>query len=129
MPEELFDNQIDVKNRVVYTKQPSRIQDIDTEDTILDDFDIITDGGENTQKLSELETFSGISLNRNQLYEAIDDMCEDARISAAVDIYTSVACEPNEQGHIIWAESDDERINHYINYLLDAFNVDKFAYQ
>ena len=129
MPKEIFDNQIDVKNKVEYIPQPSRIQDIDTEDGLLDDFMIVTSGGENPQALSELEGFSSISYSRNQLYDAIDSMCEDARISAAVDIYTSVACEPNERGQIVWAESDDPRINTYINHLLDTFNVDKFAYQ
>lgn len=129
MPKEVFDNQIETKNVITHVPQPSRLQDIDTEDTILDDFNIITDNGESSRAVTELNNFSGISMTRNSLYEAIDDMCEDARIAAAVDIYTSVACEPNDRGHIVWAESDDERINGYINYLLDSFNVDKFAYQ
>ena len=129
MPKEIFDNQIEVKNKVNYVPNPSRLQDIDVDDEILDDFVIVTNNGENTASLSQLENFSSISLNRNQLYEAIDAMCEDARISAAVDIYTSVACEPNERGEIIWAESEDPRVNTYINHLLDSFNVNKFAYQ
>lgn len=129
MPKEVFDNQIETKNVITHVPQPSRLQDIDTDDTILDDFNIITDNGESSRAVTELNNFSGISMTRNSLYEAIDDMCEDARIAAAVDIYTSVACEPNDRGHIVWAESDDERINAYINYLLDSFNVDKFAYQ
>jgi len=129
MPKEIFDNQIEVKNKTEIVPNQPRMQDIDTEDTMLDDFVIVTNNGENPQALTELDNFSNISYNRNQLYEAIDSMCEDARISAAVDIYTSVACEPNEHGKIVWAESDDERVNTYVNYLLDAFNVDKFAYQ
>ena len=102
---------------------------IDTEDTILDDLIIVTDNGKVGAATSQLDNFSNISQSRNSLYEAIDAMCEDARISAAVDIYTSVACEPNDQGHIVWATAADERINHYINYLLEVFNVDKYAYQ
>ena len=100
MPE-IFDNQIDVKNKVEYVPNPTNIKDIDTEDTILDDFMIVTDNGQNAQLLSELSSFNNVSYNRNSLYEAIDSMCEDARISAAVDIYTSVACEPNERGQIV----------------------------
>ena len=128
MPE-IFDNQIDVKNKVEYVPNPTNIKDIDTEDTILDDFMIVTDNGQNAQLLSELSSFNNVSYNRNSLYEAIDSMCEDARISAAVDIYTSVACEPNERGQIVWAESSDERVSTFVNYLLDSFNVDKYAYQ
>lgn len=101
MPKEIFDNQIDFKNKVEHVPQPSRIQDIDVDDTLLDDIIIVTDGGDNTQALSDLQNFSSISHNRNSLYDAIDSMCEDARISAAVDIYTSVACEPNDEGHIV----------------------------
>ena len=101
MPKEIFDNQIDYKNKVQHVPQPSRLHDIDTEDEILDDFAIITDNGENVQALAELEGFNSISYTRNSLYDAIDAMCEDARISAAVDIYTSVACEPNDKGQII----------------------------
>ena len=129
MPKEIFDNQIDYKNKLEYQPQPPRIQDIDTEDTILDDLIIVTDNGKVGAATSQLDNFSSISQSRNSLYEAIDTMCEDARISAAVDIYTSVACEPNDQGHIVWATAADERTNHYINYLLEVFNVDKYAYQ
>ena len=129
MPKEIFDNQIDYKNKVEYVPQPSRIQDIDTDDELLDDIVIVTDSGQNNQALTELEGFNSVSMSRNSLYDAIDEMCEDARISAAVEIYTSVACEPNDNGQIVWAEAEDPRINHYINHLLDAFNVDKFVYQ
>ena len=45
MPKEIFDNQIDYKNKLEYQPQPPRIQDIDTEDTILDDLIIVTDNG------------------------------------------------------------------------------------
>lgn len=128
MPKEIFDNQIDFKNKVEYVPQPPGIQDIDTDDALLDDFIIVTDNGDNPGALTELENFTNISQTRNQLYDAIDAMCEDARISAAVDIYTSVACEPNDQGKIIWAESPNERVNAMVNYLLESFNVDKFAY-
>ena len=98
---ELFKDQVDYKNKIEYVPQPTKVQDIDTEDEILDDVIVVTDRGENGQALSELENFNGVSQTRNQLYDAIDAMCEDARISAAVDIYTSVACEPNEEGRIV----------------------------
>ena len=101
MPKELFDNQIDYKNKVEYVPQPSKVQDIDTEEELLDDIIVVTDRGENNQALAELESFNSVSYTRNQLYDAIDAMCEDARISAAVDIYTSVACEPNADGKIM----------------------------
>lgn len=125
----VFSDQIDVKNKVEYSPIPPGIQDIDIDRTMLDDFDIVTDNGRDINTLTQLSNFNNISYNRNSLYEAIDSMCEDARISAAVEIYTSVACEPNASGHIMWAESADVNINNYINYLLDAFNVDKYAYQ
>jgi len=49
-------------------------------------------------------------------------------ISAAVNIYASDACEPNEDGHIVWAESDDELAAGMVNHLLDVLNVDKNIY-
>lgn len=78
--------------------------------------------------ISKIESFSQISQNRNLAYGAIDTMCEDSTISAAVETYSEDATERSETGKIVWAESKDDEVMYYITYLLDSLNIDKHIY-
>ena len=56
-------------------------------------------------------------------------MAEDSIISAVLETYAEDATERNEDGRIVWCESDNPDIVKYITYLLDTMNVDKHSYK
>ena len=55
-------------------------------------------------------------------------MAEDTMLAAALEIYAEDVTEKNDNGRIVWAESEDPNIQKYINFLLDSFNIDKNIY-
>ena len=123
MPNEETFNNIDYKNKAIAVPHPDRINDIDTKGTL---YTNIVDAAENNiLDLSDINAFTSISQSRDEVYNLIDMMAQDPIIAVALDIYTSDACEPNEQGQIVWAEADDERILGEVEHLLDSMNVDK----
>ena len=123
MPSDETFNNIDYKNKAIAVPRPDRINDIDTHNTL---YNNIIDAAENhTLDLTDINSFTSISQSRDEVYNLIDNMSQDPIISVALDIYTSDACEPNEQGKIVWAEADDERILGEVEHLLDSMNIDK----
>ena len=100
---------------------------IDTNNELMDD--IISNVEANSLDLSSFENFSNLSQSREQMYMLIDTMAEDDRVSAVLETYAEDVCETNEKGQIMWCESSDEEVGKYVNYLLDALNIDKHAYE
>lgn len=76
-----------------------------------------------------LENFSTVAQTREQMYSLIDTMAQDSTLAAIIESYAEDATEQNDRGKIVWAESNDERVSSYVNYLLEALNVDKNIYQ
>ena len=74
--------------------------------------------------LSALENFVGVAQTREQMYALIDLMAADDRIRAILDTYTEDTIETNENGHIVWAESSDDNVLKFVNYLLASLKVD-----
>ena len=97
--------------------------DIDTKKVLIDN--IIEAGLSHQLDISEIERFTSISNARDQVYTLIDTMCQDAAVSAIVRTYTADVCEVEDNGHIVWCESDDPKISMFVNYLLNVMNVDK----
>lgn len=93
--------------------------------------DIIEAGYEGTSSqldISKIESFTTISQNRDLLYQTIDCMAEDPTIAAALETYAEDATEPNEDGRIVWVESDDENVVKFVNFLLESIGTDKNVY-
>jgi len=123
--QEVFKN-IDYVNKTVSMPLPDKINDIDTNNHI---YDNIIDSQENgTIDISAINSFTGISRSRDEVYALLDLMAEDPIISTALEIYTSDSTEPNEQGKVMWCTSNDEKITNAVNQILDAMNIDKNAY-
>ena len=76
-----------------------------------------------------IDSFTQISQTRDQLYQLLDTMGDDPTVAAVLETYAEDATEYNDQGDIIWAESDDPETSKYINYLLKALQVNKNAYK
>jgi hypothetical protein len=56
-------------------------------------------------------------------------MSEDPTISAALEIYAEDSTETNDEGRVVWCESDDAEIVKFVTFLLDTMNVDKNIYR
>ena len=100
--------------------------DIDTKKTLADN--IIEAGLSSQLDIAKLENFTSISNSRDQIYQLIDTMAQDSSVSAILKTYAENACEPADNGHIIWAESNDPNISKFINYILNTMNADKNMY-
>ena len=101
--------------------------DIDTKQTLIDD--IIQGGLNGGLDISKLEEFTAISNTREQIYTLIDTMSADSDVSAIIKIFAEEATVVEDNGHVIWAESDDSKVSMYVNYLLNVMNADKQMYK
>ena len=105
---------------------PEQRKDVDTEGKF---FDNIVSAAINKQlDISAIDKFSNISQNRDQVYNLLDGMCQDSTIAAILETYAEDATEYNENGDIIWVESDDADVAKLVTYYLDTMQVNKFAY-
>ena len=100
--------------------------DIDVQKTLVDN--IIEAGLSSQLDIARLENFTNISNSRDQIYQLIDTMAQDSSVSAILKTYAENVCEPSDNGHIIWAESDDPKISKFVNYILNTMNADKNMY-
>lgn len=100
---------------------------IDTDETLFDN--IIKAGVASKLDITELESFSQVSQNRNQIYDLLDTMSEDSTIAAVLETYAEDATEYGDNGKIVWVESSDSDVSNYVTYLLDTMNIDKNIYK
>lgn len=75
--------------------------------------------------LSDLDSFSVKAQTREQLYTLIDAMVQDGRVSAVLETYVEDITAPNNQGDIIWVESENSSIRDFVSYLLKSLEVNK----
>ena len=75
-----------------------------------------------------LENFSTVSQTREQIYSLIDTMAQDSTLAAVVESYAEDATETADSGKIMWAESSDDKVSSYVNWLLEDLNIDKHIY-
>ena len=73
--------------------------DIDTNKVLIDN--IIEAGLSSRLDVSAIDRFTSISNARDQVYQLIDTMCNDAAVSAIVRTYTDDVCEKSDNGHIV----------------------------
>ena len=100
--------------------------DIDVKKTLADN--IIEAGLSSQLDIAKLENFTSISNSRDQIYQLIDTMAQDASVAAILKTYAENVCEPSDNGHVIWCESNDPSISKFINYILNTMNADKNMY-
>lgn len=106
--------------------QPEKEIGIDTTNSLL--LDMIDASDDNTVNTTALESFATIAQTREEIYTLIDSMSQDDIISAILETYAEDATEASDEGKVIWAESEDEKILKYVNFLLDSLNLDKNMY-
>lgn len=114
------------KNIKAVPLEPQNIG-IDINDEFIDD---ILDGVlSDTVDLNTLDTFSSLSQSRESIYQVIDTMASDGRVSAILETFTEDSVETNDKGQIVWCESSNEDVNKYVSYLIDVLNIDKNIYE
>jgi len=100
--------------------------DIDVKNTLADN--IIEASLTSKLDMAAIENFTNISNSRDQIYQMIDTMAQDSSVAAILRTYTEDVCEPADNGHVIWCESNDPKISKFVNYLLNTMNADKNMY-
>lgn len=100
--------------------------DIDVKNTLADN--IIEAGLTGGLDMAAIENFTSVSNARDQIYQMIDTMSQDSSVAAILRTYAEDVCEPADNGHVIWCESNDSKISKFINYLLNVMNADKNMY-
>lgn len=100
--------------------------DIDVKNTLVDN--IIEAGLTSKLDIAAIENFTSISNARDQVYQLIDTMSQDSSVAAILRTYAEDVCEPADNGHVIWCESNDPNISKFVNYMLNVMNADKNMY-
>ena len=75
--------------------------------------------------LSDISKIGTISGDRNTKYSIYEEMVADGRIGAALEMYANDTVQYNQEGKIIWAESDDKDTAAYVNKLLSDLNIEE----
>ena len=123
-----FRNDEDIYNKNIEpTPIPQKEIGIDLDDTLLSNIVSSTESGQ--FDVNVVNSFTQVSRNRDVIYSTLDAMGDDSTLSAVLETYAEDATETNDQGTIMWVESEDPNISKFINYLLDSFNVDKNIYK
>lgn len=79
--------------------------------------------------IAKIDAFSQVSQNREVIYQLLDTMAQDPTIASVLEVYAEDATETNDDGRIVWVQSDDSDCAKYITYLLDTMGVDKYIYK
>lgn len=107
--------------------KPEKGIGIDTQHLFIND--LAYSGESSFVDITNINSFSQVSQNRETIYQLLDTMSEDPTISAVLEVYAEDATETNDEGRIVWVESDDIETNKYITYLLDTMCIDKHIYK
>ena len=79
--------------------------------------------------ISQLNEFRMLAEDRETQYNSYDEMSTDSVIAAALEIYADDATAYDEQGRVIWVESDDENIAKAGNRLLEILDIPERAWK
>ena len=124
----VFHTQSDVYHKSVKTiPKPEANIGIDTKSQLWDD--VASVGATGGLDIQKLQAFTQITQSRNSVYQLIDTMCEDSKVSAVLETYVEDSTEYNDRGQIVWCESSDAKVQKYVSFLLDTMNVDKHIYK
>ena len=113
--------------KTVAVPAPERKKDVDVDNNF---YENIIDGViNNVLDLNSFNSLENTAQSRNELYNVYDNMCQDGTISAVIETYSEDATERNDDGLIVWAESDNAEVAKMVEYLLDTLNVDKHIFK
>lgn len=79
--------------------------------------------------INDINKFRTLANDRQAQYDAYDEMKSDSIIAAALELYADDATQYDEQGRIIWVESDSEVIADAGNRLLNILEIPERAWK
>lgn len=92
--------------------------------------DLVTQVGSlSSQGAGSLQSFRSLANDRQTQYNAYDEMSRDPIISAALEMYADDATQYDEQGRVIWIESEDPVIAEAGNRLLKILEIPERAWK
>ena len=100
---------------------------IDIDNELL--YNILESSAVDQLDINKLQSFTSVSRTRNELYDTLDYMARDTTLASVLETYAEDATEMNDNGCIVWCESDDENVGKYITFLLNSLNVDKNVFK
>lgn len=115
-------NGIRVRGNSQKSSEVSLEVDNDLASSLLEDSEV------EQQILSTINKFRELSSNRNEQYDAFDEMEKDSIISAAIRMYADDATQYNLDGNVIWAEADDPNISDFANRLINVLKLNENAW-
>lgn len=125
----VFHNKDEIYNQPIKTiPKPNKEIGIDLNDTIISNIIDSVEGTSTQFDMNALNSFTSVSMNRNELYQTLDYMSEDSIMGAVLETYAEDATETNDNGDIVWVEAEDAEISKYITYLLSSLGINKNIY-
>lgn len=89
---------------------------------------LLGDSDQSRMLIEGIAEFRDISHNRNEQYDAFDEMEKDATIAAALKMYADDATQYNLNGDIVWVESSNPDIAKFGNRLIEKLGINKNAW-
>lgn len=83
----------------------------------------------NIVNVEQLNQFRTLSNDRQTQYNAYDEMKSDSIIAAALELYADDATQYDEQGRVLWVESEDEAVSKAANRLIEIFDLPERAWK
>lgn len=125
-----FDDSSDIYNKPIEAIPKGKPQiGIDLENQLYQNIIDASSTGINSRfDINALNSFTQVSRSRNEIYQTLDYMAEDSIIAAALETYAEDATETNDNGDIVWVESDNSEAAKYITFLLKSLGVNKHIY-
>ena len=123
-----FDDSHDIYDRPIEAvPKPDPQIGIDLENNLYKNI-IASEGINSYFDVQRLNSFTQVSRSRNEIYQTLDYMAEDSIIAAALETYAEDATETNDNGDIVWVESDNSEAAKYISFLLKSLGINKHIY-
>lgn len=131
IPSELFDSGIPhygPEGQLIYEADPITSLDITDPARVIAEYDFPDLNLSRNIDYSAFNRFTALSTDRKAQYEAYDAMTSDTIISSALEMYADDASQYDNQGRLIWAESENADLVDYIDGLLDTLNIGKMLW-
>lgn len=83
----------------------------------------------NIVNVEQLNQFRTLSNDRQTQYNAYDEMKSDSIIAAALELYADDATQYDEQGRVLWIESEDDTVAKAANRLIEILDLPERAWK
>lgn len=115
--------------RAKFQDVPDKNQDIGLSSDKEDITSIQMDSDRSLIDISDIDEFTTLSKYLDERYSAYEEMMRDPIIAAALEMYADDSTQMNQDGNIVWAESEDKDIADAANRLINVLGINKYAWK